>query len=577
MISSHRQHSGHKCIARLLAGLSLIATLPGSTPSAAEALTDDSAALGASPTAALVPEPLQPLSLDMEVEVRPRLPRLRVRATLTFQAHRPVEEARLLLRPEIELDLVADASGMLLPYERTANSVLIRTSRLDPGTATTWTFRYTLQLNSPLEELGSFYTRNPWYPYLSHPGAATEFPRYMPTTARLTVSLPTPWVAVSAGRLTISREGPKNRYLWEQSRPSPFHALVIGRFKLVEHRADHLRGHGFFSPENAGQGKVFIEYVTSVLRFYGKTIEEYRLTDYSLVELPLPAGLRGLTWPGLTLLSSADVVPTSPFPYRILAHEIAHNWWNFIVVFPGRSDYWLREGLPTYCALLFLERQYSRAMMRQELGRSRRLALSVDDPEPLSAGFDMSSQAALFSLNYHKSAVVLHMLRTILGRDSFVELLREFCSAYAGGTATTADFRRLAEERYGGDLQWFFSSWIEEVAVPSFKIRYWVRRRPTVQVPAYELAGTIVQTGARIRGPALLRVRLRGAPPLEHTIWLEPGTTPFSLSCPSIPETLEFDPDQSLLSRDVNVELVARISQRQSATVADKPPRNDRR
>jgi hypothetical protein len=52
-------------------------------------------------------------------------------------------------------------------------------------------------------------------------------------------------------------------------------------------------------------------------------------------------------------------------------------------------------------------------------------------------------------------------------------------------------------------------------------------------------------------------VALEAAPPLETTVWIEPGSADFSISLPSPPTGLQFDPDGDLLYRgEVSVEFV---------------------
>ena len=72
--------------------------------------------------------------------------------------------------------------------------------------------------------------------------------------------------------------------------------------------------------------------------------------------------------------------------------------------------------------------------------------------------------------------------------------------------------------------------------------------------PRYELTGTIEQRDAAIRFPALVRVPLEAAPPLETTVWVEPGVATFSIVLPSPPTDLLFDPYGDLLYREVTIE-----------------------
>jgi hypothetical protein len=175
------------------------------------------------------------------------------------------------------------------------------------------------------------------------------------------------------------------------------------------------------------------------------------------------------------------------------------------------------------------------------------------DAQPLSFSGDVQDRAAASALNHHKAAFVLHMLRNVLGRERFVELLQRFGAAYADSSASTQDFQRVAEEVYGDDLGWFFAAWIERGAVPRFEVSYEVLENADAATSTYRIVGNIRQLDAHAQAPALLRVSLLGAPPLEQVIWLDAGTTHFSVVCPSPPEALVFDPDEDLLHRGVEI------------------------
>jgi aminopeptidase N len=383
----------------------------------------------------------------------------------------------------------------------------------------------------------------------------------MPTIARISVSVPEPWVAVSSGRLSVDRGSGDPRYTWTQAHRSPLHPLIVGPFRTITRREGSIVGRGFFSEEHAEIGADLVRYALQVIEFYDGAIGAHDLSDFALVEAALPGRVRGLTLPGLTILSSDSADPSTPFPFRILAHEIAHNWWSIRVEFPGRTDFWLREGLPTYSGLMFLESTYGAEMMRQELRQTRQIALQAKQSQPLSGSLDVEDRASVSALGYHKAAFVLHMLRNLLGRERFLGLLQRFSSAYAGSSATTNDFRRVAEEVYGEDLGWFFAAWVDSAAIPRYQVRYEVVQNADTAKSTHRIVGTVQQHEARTEGPALLRVKLLGAPPLEQVVWLEAGATHFSIVCPAPPAELEFDPDEDLLHRGVQIE---RIESRRS-------------
>ena len=498
--------------------------------------------------------PASPLDIELRVELRPSLAVLRVDAALTFEAHESLDEVMFRMRPDLQLDVVEDDRGIPLYYERIRNSVVVKTPTLAPGTTYTWKFRYRMRLAEPPDASGQVVSVTTWYPHFRYPTFEAEIPRNVPMRSTVSATLEEPWMIVAAGSLESSGEDGVRTHTWRDSIPSPLVPLLIARLEQQARTGD--RAHqfrAFFPVASRSPVATHLEYMMNVIRFYTELLGPHRRPGFNLVGLDLPDRLSGLSAPGITVMPSRHAGSAAPFPYRIFAHEVAHHWWNDSASVPLRADTWLREGLPTYASLLFLEREYGGGMFRQELDRSRRVALSVDEPVPLAASFDVADPAVGYALNYHRAAFVLHMLRNVIGADAFRQLLRESHTDGPGLTATR--FAAKAEALYGDALSWFFAAWVQEARIPRFAIRF-DQRRVDDNVSPFLLTVSIEQQDADIRHPVLLRIKLEGAPPVERTVWVEPGTVAFSIGLPSPAQELEFDPFGDFLHRGVTIERV---------------------
>ena len=84
------------------------------------------------------------------------------------------------------------------------------------------------------------------------------------------------------------------------------------------------------------------------------------------------------------------------------------------------------------------------------------------------------------------------MLRRIVGDSLFALLYHEYALRFEGRHATVDDFRRLAEELSGKNLQWFFDQWLSKKGIPEIKI--------------YAVQSARTESGWRTRG----RVRIVG-------------------------------------------------------------------
>ncbi len=71
-----------------------------------------------------------------------------------------------------------------------------------------------------------------------------------------------------------------------------------------------------------------------------------------------------------------------------------------------------------------------------------------------------------------KDAVVLHMLRGVVGDSTFFNILRSYTAdpSVQYGVATTEDFQAIAESVSGMDLNYFFQEWIYGENFPSYSV-----------------------------------------------------------------------------------------------------------
>jgi aminopeptidase N len=76
-------------------------------------------------------------------------------------------------------------------------------------------------------------------------------------------------------------------------------------------------------------------------------------------------------------------------------------------------------------------------------------------------------------LSYSKGSWVLHMLRHLVGDDTFFKILKSYYSSkHQYASATTEEFQAICEEVSGIDLDRFFHQWIYEEGYPLYDISW---------------------------------------------------------------------------------------------------------
>ncbi|MEW2341812.1 MULTISPECIES: M1 family metallopeptidase [Streptomyces] len=153
----------------------------------------------------------------------------------------------------------------------------------------------------------------------------------------------------------------------------------------------------------------------------------------------------------------------------IMVHELSHQWFGDSVSPRSWSDLWLNEGHATWYEALYAEEKADRrlqARMKAAYGASDGWRASGGPPaapKPPKAG----QKIGIFRANvYDGAALVLYALRQEIGADAFQRVERQWVGTHRDGTATTADFVRLASEVAGRDLSGFLRPWLYGAKTP---------------------------------------------------------------------------------------------------------------
>jgi len=152
----------------------------------------------------------------------------------------------------------------------------------------------------------------------------------------------------------------------------------------------------------------------------------------------------------------------------IVAHELAHQWWGDLITCDTWLDIWLNEGFASYGEAVWAEHTggfygYRSYMIElDEYFYNGNFAGPIYDPD------DTFNNTV-----YNKGAWALHMLRGVLGDETFFQVLWDYGHDpdFVYATATTDEFQTLAETTSGVDLDWFFQEWVYGENRPEYE--YW--------------------------------------------------------------------------------------------------------
>jgi len=167
------------------------------------------------------------------------------------------------------------------------------------------------------------------------------------------------------------------------------------------------------------------------------------------------------------------------FSFNLVAHELGHMWFGDNVTCATWSDIWINEGFATYSNYLAQE-------MLNGWNSGQNFMIGTQNNVMSSPGGSVyipTSEISpdniwrIFSgrLSYDKGASIIHVLRHEVNNDElFFNIMNTFQIAFKDSTATGDDFRMIAEEVTGMDLEQFFAQWYYGEGYPKYDIEWYM-------------------------------------------------------------------------------------------------------
>ncbi|MDI6767184.1 MAG: M1 family aminopeptidase [Bacteroidota bacterium] len=235
----------------------------------------------------------------------------------------------------------------------------------------------------------------------------------------------------------------------------------------------------------------------------------------------------------------------------LVAHELAHQWFGNLITCSDWSHAWLNEGFATYFENLFTEYDRGKDAAAKKMMDYQTVLRNIDEGDrrrPTVCNRYNNPMDLFDSRIYGKGAVVLNMLREVLGHEFFWKTIKNYVAKYAFQCVETKDFKSVVEETANSNLDWFFDQWIYKSGCPLFEVTSkWDQGTRSLNLIVKQTQNIDSLTGI-FQTPVDIEVWIRGNPETYRVMIMKEVET-FSFPAYQQPQLVIFDKGSKILKK----------------------------
>jgi aminopeptidase N len=284
-------------------------------------------------------------------------------------------------------------------------------------------------------------------------------------------------IAIGPGSLQRTWEEDGRRYFhYKVDHPSVnFYSFISARYQVATQKWRDVDIEVYYHPEHGWNVENMLRSIRKSLEYYSENFGPYKHKQARIIEFPRVATFAQAfpgTMPyseGIGFIADIEDEDDIDMVYYVVAHEMAHQWWAHQVIGANmQGATLLSETLAQYSALMVMEKEYGRDMMRKFIQYEMDNYLRSRGREMLDERPLAKVEANQGYVHYRKGSAVMYYLKEMIGEEKINTALRSLIEkfGYQGPPyPTSMDLIEALREQTPEDLHYLIDDLFHEITL----------------------------------------------------------------------------------------------------------------
>lgn len=204
-----------------------------------------------------------------------------------------------------------------------------------------------------------------------------------------------------------------------------------------------------------------------LMAFYNQTVGKYPYEQYSVIQ----GGDGGMEYAMCTLILGEG---TYDGLIGVIAHEMAHSWFQHVLASNESKHGWMDEGFTSYLEDLGTNEIAEKKVTNPHEGSYRGYYFMVNSgkEQPQTTHSDRYDFNQMYSItSYSKGEIFLSQLGYLIGKENLAKTLKKYFADFKFKHPTPNDIKRTAERISGANLDWYLTDWTETTNTIDYGIK----------------------------------------------------------------------------------------------------------